>query len=130
MKKQLKVPINIECRVQQVEPYILYIKVPLLPKLYNSLERQSFWARRKERDEWHNLMRLVVGNNKPRAPLMEAHISAIRHSCRAPDPDALAMSFKFPIDALQELGVINNDNIQTIGYPEYRWKQCKRGAGL
>ena len=90
--------------------YKLKLEIKGLPKLPNSLLRQRWFAVKRERDFWHKLVRLHIGNQIPSKPLEKAKISYVRHSARRPDKDNLCSSFKFVQDALVVSGIIVDDS--------------------
>jgi hypothetical protein len=94
--------------------YSLEIKIQDLPDLPNRLFSQHWTARHKHNKKWHTLVALAVGHKAPDKPLTKARLTLTRHSCRAPDPDNLAASFKPVIDGLRYALVIADDNPNVV----------------
>ncbi len=115
--------------------YRLHLEIARLPACNAS--RNVHWrTKQKERGEWAVLMRHALGvRQRPRTPLRRARLTLTRRSSRRPDFDNQTYAFKILIDLLQPdskrnpggLGIILNDNFETIGIPDYRWELERRG---
>ena len=105
-----------------MKSYSLHIKINELPKTINAIGR-AHWANKvREARYWHQLVRIEIGDHIPTKPLSRAHISCLRASSRCPDYDGLVSSFKHVIDALRVSGVIEDDSMQHIGMPDFKWE--------
>jgi len=111
-------------------PYKLHIKIQGLPKTINAIGRQHHWIKIKEARKWKELVRIEIGDNIPTKPLSQAHIACLRASSSCPDYDGLVSSFKHVIDALISSYVIEDDSMNHIGMPSFRWKKVKPKKGF
>ncbi len=105
-----------------------------LPKTFNSLlsgNKDSRWQRKAEADKWHNTIFLLTAEHRPYigGPWKKAKLTLTRRSSVAPDPDGLVSSFKYIVDALVKVGLLVDDNMEVIGFPDYRWEKAPRGQG-
>lgn len=67
-------------------------------------------------------------NRLPPAPLGKAKITLIRHSSKETDFDNRVVAGKFILDCLKGK-VIADDNIVSIGVPDYLWKKAPPKKG-
>lgn len=109
--------------------YRLEIEIPGLPKLPNELLRRSWHVVTKEKNHWLNQVGLMTIGKKPLTPLKKANISCTRYSSKAPDYDGLTLSFKFPVDALVSLGILEDDSLDHIGVPTFTWERAPEKHG-
>lgn len=112
--------------------YILDLTIKGLPKRINQGHGASWRARHGEARKWLRLIadEMVLTNQRaPTAPLKKAKLTLTRFSSQAPDFDGLTYSFKFCVDALRKLNIIEDDNMKVIGAPEYKWAQAKIREG-
>ena len=109
--------------------YTERIQIFGLPKTINSIGRKHWTVKVREAKHWHHLVHLALGQRLPTKPLLKAKISCIRYSSRRPDYDGLVSTFKHVIDGLVECGVIEDDNFDVIGMPEFSWIKAKQKEG-
>lgn len=110
--------------------YYLEIELDGLPKRYNELARKAgFKQKMGERRKWVGAIGRATFGKRPKKPLEKARVKCIRFSSVCPDYDGLVSSFKFVIDALVELGILVDDNMQVIGMPEFVWEKAPPKKG-
>lgn len=113
-----------------MKKYLLEIEIPGLPKSPNVLMKKGVVRlKRKERQKWTRTIHLMTVGHRPGKPLELARLTLTRHSTICPDFDGLVGSFKFPVDALVDCGIIIDDNMQVIGMPDFRWEKAKANEG-
>lgn len=109
--------------------YELVLSLPMLPKLPNQLLYKSFWLVKKEKDYWHSMIGYAIPQAKrPEKPLERAQLTLVRRSAQECDPDALAGSFKYVIDALVACGVLAGDTSAHVQISA-RWEKAKPKFG-
>lgn len=104
-------------------------EMPGLPKSPNALLGATWQARAGHKKLWKSKVLKAIQGVKLKEPLKRAELTCIRFSSIQPDHDGLVGSFKAVIDAFRDLGVIEDDNPQVIGQPEYRWEKVSPGKG-
>lgn len=111
--------------------YWLEFQVPGLPRMANASGRsRGFWVINNERKLWKAAVaNALAGRKKPEFPLKRARVSCTRFSSSAPDFDGLVAGFKPVIDALVDLGVLEDDSLKHIGVPHFEWKPAKPKQG-
>ena len=108
----------------------LEFEIPDLPKRPNQLlKKTAIWLKSAERKKWLSLVGAFTAGRRPPIPLERATISLTRHSSVCPDYDGLVLSFKFVIDALVTLGIIEDDAMVVIGVPLFDWVKAKKNDG-
>lgn len=110
--------------------YIFQFTIPGLPPTTNSHGRAHWAVKTKIAKEWKAAVYMMTIKNKPKKPLLKAKITLTRHSSSCPDADGLTASFKHILDGLTFSSVIKDDNMQCIGFPEYKWVKTTRGKGF
>jgi len=115
--------------MQKTEPFKISITIKGLPALTN--QRRVHWRKlQNESRMWKSQVISKARLNKlPETPLVKAKLILTRHSSSEPDYDGLVGSFKNCIDALVEIGILQNDKMSNIGIPEYKWEKAKPGDG-
>lgn len=108
--------------------YECVIRVDELPKLPNRLLGRHWRARHQEKDRWLIHIGCHVLGRKPPKPLEKAHLKLTRHSAQAPDPDGLAGSWKYVIDALVNTGVLADDSSEHVTL-ELLWEKVAPRKG-
>ena len=108
--------------------YTLKFTIKDLPLTRNKLADRR-WARKKEADKWHELVRHHAQLQRPQAPLKKATLHLVRHSSRCCDYDGLVSSFKYVVDGLVKVGIIIDDNMKVIDKPLYEWEKAARNEG-
>lgn len=109
--------------------YTLEFEIEDLPKTYNQIGRSHWTVKLRESRKWHDAVKIITSSNRPSSPLVKAKVFLTRFSSRCPDADGLCHSFKHVLDGLQQAGIIENDNYEHIGFPEYKWEKAKKGEG-
>jgi len=71
----------------------------------------------------------AVKGREPKTPLKKAIIVVTRYSSRACDYDNLVSSGKALIDGLTEAGIIEDDSLDHIGIPIFKWEKTKPKEG-
>lgn len=105
------------------------IIIHYLPKTINAIGRKHWAVKQQERFQIQCLVHDALVGRKPARAIKRAKLTLTRHSSSPCDPDNLAVSFKGVLDALVEEGVLEDDRMKNIGFPDYRWEQAKRGMG-
>lgn len=103
-----------------------------LPERINEFSGSCWQRRHRERQKWHKRFlgkMILTRQTPPLKPLQKAKLTLIRHSSRTPDFDGLVISFKPIVDCLKHIGFIQDDNMDVIGMPDYKWIKCKPKAG-
>lgn len=101
-----------------------------LPKLPNQSLYRHWRSVQREKDRWRMLVGCQVFDRKPERPLERAALKLERHSSVECDPDAIAASFKYVIDALVGNGVLVGDSSSHVKLdPPPAWHKAppKRG---
>lgn len=109
--------------------YSLHLEIFGLPKTTNSIGRTHWAVKAKEAKDWRYKVSLLTVGKRPENPLKKARIVYTRFSAVSPDSDGLVSSFKHIQDGLIDGLVIENDKMQNIGMPTYRWEKASRGEG-
>ena len=111
--------------------YILEFELLGLPKMTNpSGSKSTHWRGiKKERDHWIAMVAAIAKPKRPPAPLEKAKLTLTRYSSVCPDPDGLTSGFKAVVDSLVKSGILQNDKMKNIGFPDYRWEKAPPGAG-
>lgn len=124
-------PITVVKEFVQVtyNPYTLIMRINGLPKTYNAMGRSHWAVKAKEVKYWHEQIAYRVMGKTPKNPLSKAMVKLIRCSSRAPDADGIVSSFKAPLDGLTRAGIIADDDMSVIGFPEYEWRKGKAKTG-
>lgn len=110
--------------------YRIEFTLPGLPKPTNRQESMHWRQKRKQTKLWHQAVALVVGYRKPPKPLTKAKLTLTRMSSVCPDYDGLVSSFKPITDGLVVCGVLEDDNMDVIGVPEFKWVRSRPKQGL
>lgn len=108
-----------------------------LPHMTNASGRNStHWrAKKAQADLWKNAVAVELigrwpGPQSPMGqPMKQARLTLTRFSSVSPDPDGLVSGFKHVIDGLVLAGVMENDKMENIGMPDYRWVKWPKGNG-
>lgn len=112
------------------DPYRLEFELPGLPRMGNSSGRSNGWrAIANERRRWKMAVFLIVRAHRPKVPLKHARLTLTRCSSVSPDPDGLVIGFKPIVDALITAGILENDRLENIGMPEYKFEKVSPKAG-
>ena len=99
-----------------------------LPK--SQTNNYGHWrTRAKSKKLWEEMVLEAVLFERPERPLARARLTLTRCSSTAPDADNLCASFKPIVDGLTKAGIIEDDNMAVIGFPDYQWQKAKRGEG-
>lgn len=104
------------------------VTINYLPKLYNS-EYTSWKGKYAESRRTLRFVQEAFIGLIPDKPLGKAKLTLTRHSSQQPDYDGLAHSFKRVIDAMVKVRILEDDNPDIIGHPEYKWSKIKPRAG-
>ena len=67
--------------------------------------------------------------HRPPQPLTKAKVTITRHSSRCPDYDGLVSAAKSLLDGLKLAQIIEDDNMNVIGRPEFKWEKCSPKSG-
>lgn len=110
-------------------PYILEFEIKGLPKSTNSFARVGWQARFAYSRKWKTWVKAVAVQKVPSSPLKTAKLTLTRHSSKEPDFDGLVSCFKCILDALVEVGILENDKQSNIGQPTYLWQKTKMRQG-
>lgn len=110
--------------------YRLEFRINVLPSSTNSIGRKHWTIKAKEAREWKTWVALMAkSKGLPKAPLKKANLTLTRGSSVAPDADGLVSSFKHVIDGLVYAKVLENDRMDNIGMPDYRWEKAPQKNG-
>jgi Holliday junction resolvase RusA-like endonuclease len=107
----------------------LEITLPFLTKPINA-QSKNWRAVHADRKKIKESVAWRVKGLEPKHPLRKAWVECERHSSNSPDYDGLVSSFKSVIDGLTEAGVIEDDNMEIIGMPSFRWFKAPKGKGF
>jgi len=111
--------------------YSLHLKIDGLPKTTNTLAYKNRWKRIEEKNKWLFKVSLALKiDDQPETPLKKANIKCTRFSSMSPDFDGLVSSFKYVIDALVELDILEDDNRGVLVDPKYEWIKAKPKQGF
>jgi hypothetical protein len=110
--------------------YRLEFEIEGLPKITTNANSnwRTRWAQARR---WKDLVRQRIDfKSKPQSPILRARVICTRfaHGAR-PDSDNLRSSFKHVIDGLVEVGVLANDDFNSIGEPIVLWEKAKPKQG-
>jgi len=108
--------------------YKLCIEINGLPKPTNA-QKGNWYLKSKEAKKWREDSRNMTIAMRPKVPLVKATLKLTRFSSKCPDYDGLVSSFKHIIDGLVDAGIIEDDNMNIIGMPEFDWVKCKPKQG-
>lgn len=131
MKPKVRKPILQIKEIVQVSqtPYSLFMRIQGLPKTYNSMGRSHWAVKLKESRYWIDAVGYRVKGRLPPIPLLRAQIKLIRCSSNPPDADGLVSSFKAVVDGLTRAGVLADDKMSNIGFPNFEWRKGKPKCG-
>lgn len=105
--------------------YTLELEIHTTPPLLANPMIYGHWSKAKrERDRWRNLVAAYTVGRRPSKPLPRARICAVRLSSRQPDPDCQGTGFKWVLDALVSLGVLENDTAKHITF-DCSWEYAR-----
>ncbi len=108
--------------------YILEFELPGLPK--SQTNNYGHWhSRSRSKKEWEERVHFATVGMRPREPLTKAKVTLTRCSAAPPDADNLCASFKPILDGLTKAGIIEDDNMSVIGFPDYKWEKAKPKRG-
>jgi len=110
--------------------YTLSFEMPSLPKTTNAMTSMHWTQKKRMVKEIHDTIAYITLAKRPKKPLKQAKISCERHSSVRPDYDGLVSSFKHVIDALITSQIIEDDNLDVIGVPEFKWIKAKPTEGF
>lgn len=100
--------------------YTLFMEIYVLPK--NFLNSRAHWAVRNAHNrKWDEIVYFWSAGNRPKKPLKTAHVKLTRYSARRMDFDNLVASFKSVVDSLVTNEILEDDNWDVIGMPEFHW---------
>lgn len=103
--------------------YYHRIKIKGYPPLPNNAGKH--WAQvNASRKTWHRLTAAAI-THKPDQPIEKCKVICIKYSSRKCDFDGLVYSFKPVIDGLVLVGIIKDDDMDTIVQREYHWVKVK-----
>lgn len=106
---------------------MIKIDIPDLPLRPNQMLRKHWSFVMKEKKKWHNLIAFYCPRYDGK-PMATAKVTLIRRSTHPCDFDGLVGSFKYVLDGLVKLGVLEDDKYEVIGEPEYKWEKVKRDS--
>lgn len=110
--------------------YKLEFKIHELPPMGNAFYAGMPWGRRKRlNDKFLKLVFSAIYGKKPKEPLKKYQLKLVRASSSEPDYDGLVVSFKLIVDALVDLGVLENDKLSQSGRWEVEWVKEKPKKG-
>lgn len=110
--------------------YRLEFKINALPSSTNSIGRKHWAVKAREAREWKTLVAIMSkSKGLPTTPLKKAKLTLTRGSSVSPDADGLVSSFKHVIDGLVYAKVLENDRMDNIGMPDYRWEKAPQNNG-
>jgi len=110
--------------------YKFQFSIQALPPTTNSHGRVHWAIKAKLARQWKDIVCKMVYNHKPKKPLKKAKLVLTRHSSRACDADGIVSSFKHIIDGLVLGGVIEDDTMEIIGMPDYRYEKAPAKKGF
>ena len=108
--------------------YSAEITIPFLPKMTNAQSR-NWRAINAERKKVKSAVKEQLGKNIPNAPVKHAKLTCIRHSSICPDYDGIVSGFKSVIDGIVEARVLEDDSMDNIGMPSFKWERARKGSG-
>lgn len=113
-------------RIKRIE-----FSLPGLPKTYNALAGSHYRAKHGEMSRWLSEVQKALYEKGAFGigPWTKAKLTLTRKSSVAPDPDGLVSSFKYIVDALVKCGVLKDDKMTVIGFPDYRWEKAPKEKG-
>ena len=109
--------------------YELQFRLDGLPPMGANTRRHWREVHRDNRS-WLGWVAEATYGKCPAHPLRLASVWLTRHSSVEPDWDNMVSSFKPILDALESLGIIENDKMSVIGQPFYAWKKAPPGRGF
>jgi hypothetical protein len=109
--------------------YNLKIEISGLPQMTNAVGRKHWTVKAREAQKWRQLVMYMCAGKRPPRPLKKAHLILTRCSAISPDPDNLVSSFKHCVDGLVDARIIENDKLDNISMPDYRWEKTKPKSG-
>ena len=112
-------------------PAIIRLNLAGLPKSQNQLLRRHWGFISRERNLWNSTIREALRYSRqiPKQPFKKAKLTLVRYSSSRPDYDGLVSGFKFVIDALVDCGVIEDDNWEAVGMPNFSWEKTPPKEG-
>jgi len=112
-----------------MDKYSVTITLQGLPKMVNANFKNNWRALWVERKKWKELTARSFVTHAPPAPLKKAKVTIVRHSSRCPDYDGLVSAAKALLDGLKLAKIIEDDNMNVIGRPEFKWEKCSPKNG-
>lgn len=112
-----------------MEKYSVTITLQGLPKMVNANFKNNWRALWAERKRWKELTARSFIIYRPKEPLKKAKVTITRHSSRCPDYDGLVSAAKALLDGLKLAKIIEDDNMNVIGRPEFKWEKCSPKNG-
>lgn len=104
-----------------------------LPMTFNTLTSKGWRVRSNEKRKWHRIIQelfTIKGLKIPPQPLMKAQLILTRYSSHTLDYDGLVGSFKYVIDGLVEMKVLEDDGMAQIGMPTFHWIKVAPKHGM
>ncbi len=92
----------------------LYLELDQLPQSLNKSLRTNRYKNNSKNKRWDNLIKTSIFE-VPKEPLKKANITLVRHSYRMLDYDGCVGSMKPVVDALVEVGILEDDNWNVTG---------------
>lgn len=109
--------------------YRLELEIRTKPPLLSNRMVYSHWRRAyAEKRRWLELVGAHTAGKRPRKPLQRARIRAVRLSSRQPDPDTAGTGFKWLLDALVALRVLQDDSAKHVVEFECGWEYARGSA--
>lgn len=109
--------------------YVLEFALQGLPKMTNTNAKTHWRVQLGEARKWKRAVALATLPFKPAQPLISAALTLTRVSSHPPDADGLVSSFKHVIDGLVKVSILEDDKMNNIGIPDYRWIKGPRNKG-
>lgn len=110
--------------------YKLDVEIGGLPPTQNAqLKKGAFWNTQNQKKRWLKLIHLMTLTNRPKTPLKKAQIELTRFSSSMPDYDGLVASFKIVIDCLVKLNILEDDSMNHLPNPVYKWDRAHPRLG-
>lgn len=107
-----------------MEKYSATVTLQGLPKMVNANFKNNWRALWIERKKWKELTARSFLPFQPSEPLKKAKVTIVRHSSRCADYDGLVSAAKSLLDGLKLARIIEDDNMNVIGRPEFKWEKC------
>lgn len=109
--------------------YSVTVVLDGLPKMVNANFKNNWRALWIERKKWKEKTAYAFLPHKPDQPLDKAKVTITRHSSKCPDYDGLVSAAKALLDGLKLAKIIEDDNMNVIGRPEFLWEKCSPKNG-